>query len=74
MTGRRPLRPPTRPELVRFIRAEPDGPRRSQLEDWYWAKAVDRYGKRRAAAYRWEYEWLRAHRTSLKSDGSELAA
>lgn len=56
------VRPPTLLELVEMIRSLPDGPERSRLEGWYWAKVCDRHGARRAAHYRWEYTWLRRAR------------
>lgn len=58
----RPVRPPTTTELAALIRDLPDGPERTRLEEWYWAKAIDEYGVRRAGWYRHEYEWLRARR------------
>lgn len=60
--------------LVREIQAEPDGPRRCQLEERYWAlvaeqlaegrpkwwrQAFGEYGETRAKWFREEYEWLR---------------
>lgn len=52
----------TMAELVLLLRKLPDGSERSRIEEWYWAKAIDRYGERRAHWYRDEYEWLRANR------------
>lgn len=48
-------------KLVKDIQAEPDGPRRRQLEERYWALAVEKHGPTRARWYRDEYEWLRRH-------------
>ena len=48
-------------ELVVALRLVPAGPVRAQLEDWYWALAIDTHGLLLARRYREEYEWLRAH-------------
>lgn len=53
---------PTMGELVVILRSLDDGPQRAQVEEWYWALAIERHGPRRARWYREEYEWLRAHR------------
>jgi hypothetical protein len=57
------LRPPTMAELAEMIREEHDEERRSQLLDWYWAKAVDEHGALIAHWHRQEYEWLVAERS-----------
>jgi len=51
----------TTAELVVALRGA-DGAVRTQLEEWWWALAVEKHGARRARWYREEYEWLRAHR------------
>ncbi len=51
-------RPLTLAELVPVIAAEPPGPWRTQLEEWYWAKAADVHGVLLAHWHRQEYEWL----------------
>jgi len=51
----------TTAELVVALRAVPDGPVRAQLEDWYWALAIETHGLFLARRYREEYVWLRAH-------------
>lgn len=53
---------PTTAELVVALRHLPDGPVRAQLEEWYWALAIEQHGPRRARWYREDYAWLRAHR------------
>lgn len=52
---------PTLTELVVALRDLPEGPQRHQLEDWYWAFALERHGPVRDSHWK-EYEWLRAHR------------
>lgn len=59
-------RAPTMAELVVLMRDLPDGPERRRVEGWYWAKAIDRFGVRRARWHREEYEWLRANRRGSK--------
>jgi hypothetical protein len=56
---RRPLTPH---EIVVRLRDTHDGPERAQLEEWYWALVGEEVGLRKAASWRKEYEWLRAHR------------
>jgi hypothetical protein len=65
------VRAPTIEELVTMLRDFPEGPDRTFLENAYWAKAADRYGytaggESRAAAFRWEYDWLRERRRRLE--------
>jgi len=52
----------TAADLVVVLRDLADGPGRARLEEWYWALAAEAHGPTRAARYREEYEWLRAHR------------
>ena len=51
----------TAAEIVVALRSLPAGPVRAQLEDWYWALAIDKHGLFLARRYREEYAWLRAH-------------
>lgn len=69
------LRAPSMVELTAILRDMPDGPERARVEEWYWAKAVDHYGVRRARWYREEYEWLRAQRRreEILADLHEIA-
>jgi hypothetical protein len=61
------LRAPTMAELTVMLRDLPDGPRRTRLEGWYWALAIEQYGADRAHAYEREYRWLRAEAFSQES-------
>ena len=66
-------RPLTMAELAALLRSLPDGPERSRIEGWYWAKAIDHYGEQLARWYRQEYEWLRAHRRASEIGGETAA-
>lgn len=52
-------------KLSTRIISERDADRKARLEERYWAFAEVIYGPRRAANFRWEYEWLKAHPGAL---------
>lgn len=54
-------------ELTTMIGTLPDGARRSQLEEWYWAMAADRDGALAAHWHRQEYWWLRTRWRRLQA-------